>query len=323
MTAGNGKMGPTVTVAIPVLNEEEQLERCLSAVDAQRYPHIVEVLVADGGSADRTREIAAAHPRVRVLDNPRRIRPAGLNVALEAAKGEVFVRVDARTAIDPGYVEGCVAALAGTGAAIVGGPMRLAAGTARQRGVRTAMMSRIGGGPAKFRRVPAEPCFVDTVYLGAFHTDVLRELGGYDERFGGAEDAELAYRAQRAGGVYMDPGIVSHYLVRAGIVSLARQYYRYGRARAGTVRKHPSSVAPRQLAVPLLFIGLASPWRLYVLAAYGAVVLGRALAEVPGDPAAAGVVAAALPTMHGAWGVGFYRGLLLPRRRTDLRGSVR
>ncbi|MDA8037639.1 MAG: glycosyltransferase family 2 protein [Actinomycetota bacterium] len=304
---GDGLSRPRVSVGIPVLNEERHLAESLEAIGAQTYGDIIEVLVVDGGSTDRTREIAAGFPLVRVLDNPRRSRPAGLNVAIAAAKGDVFVRVDARTVIAPDYVERCVAALGSSHAAIVGGPMRLSAATTTERAIKAAMTSRLGSGPARFRREEGSPRFVDTVYLGACFVETARQLGGYDEWFGGNEDAELAFRAQRAGGVYLDPSIRSSYAVREGLASLWRQYHRYGRNRTRTMLKHPRSVSPRQLAVPGLMLGLLSPWRKPVACGYLAAVLGRGGIEAVRDPQAAPMLVAALPVMHAAWGTGFVR----------------
>jgi glycosyltransferase involved in cell wall biosynthesis len=309
---------PTVSIILPVLNEAPQLERCLKAVSEQSYPEIVEVVVADGGSTDDTRSVAAAFAKVRIVDNPRHIRPAGLNAAIAAASGDIIVRVDARTKLPPGYVEACVAALERSGAAIVGGQMRYEAEDARQRGIVAAMTSRLGAGPAAFRREGGQPRYVDTVYLGAFRASTIRELGGYDEWSGGNEDAELAWRARDFGGVYLDPSIESYYLGRDGLGPLARQFYRYGHNRARTIRKHPGSLSYRQLAVPALFVGLASPWRRQVLAAYVAVVLGRGGVELLRDPPAAPTLLAALPTMHAAWGLGFARGIVKPVRYLDV-----
>ena len=306
-----GKL-PTVTAGIPVLNEEIHLATCLDGVIGQSYPNIVEVLVADGGSTDLTPAIAEDYPddRVTLLDNPRRRRPAGLNVAIAAATGEIFVRVDARTRLAPDYVERCVTALERTGAAIVGGPMRFTSTTAAERGVQAAMTSRLGAGPAQFRRETDHGAFVDTVYLGAYRLDTIRQLGGYDEWFGGNEDAELAWRAQAAGGVYLDPDIRSTYAVREGLGPLWRQFRRYGTARAITIRKHPSSLSARQLAVPALVAGILSPWRRPVVACYAAAVTGRALlGAVQDSPAAGAVLGLSLPTMHAAWAVGFFEGM--------------
>jgi glycosyltransferase involved in cell wall biosynthesis len=301
-----------VSIVLPVLNEEALLGRCLGSVAEQTYPAIVQVVVADGGSTDRTRTEAAKFAKVIVVDNPRRIRPAGLNAAIAASTGEIIVRVDARTKLAPDYVERCVEALARSQAAIVGGQMRYEAHSAAQRGIVAAMTSRFGAGPAAFRREGGEPRFVDTVYLGAFRASTIHEIGGYDEWSGGNEDAELAWRAQQFGGVYLDPSIKSVYLGREGLNALARQFYRYGRNRARTIRKHPSSLSYRQLAVPALFAGLVSPWRQEVLAAYATVILGRGALELTRDPAAVPSLLAAFPTMHAAWGLGFMRGILGP-----------
>jgi succinoglycan biosynthesis protein ExoA len=317
---------PTVSIIIPVLNEGAMLEACLEAVTAQDYGVIEEIVVADGGSTDATREVASRFERVRIVENPRRSRPAGLNVALANATGDVLVRVDARTRLAPNYVSRCVEALESSGAAIVGGPMRYSCDNARERGIAAAMMSRLGAGPAEFRRLGGEPRFVDTVYLGAFRRKVIADLGGYDEWSGGNEDAELAFRAQSAGGVYLDPTIVSTYAVREGLRPLGRQFYRYGRNRARTVRKHPSSLSVRQLAIPVLAVGLLSPWRRAVGSAYVGVVLVRGAVEAIRDPTAAPVMMAALPTMHVSWGAGFVRGLLgpgVPRRTLVPEGDTR
>lgn len=305
--------GPSVAVILPVLNEAAMLAGCLEAVAAQDYP-VTQVIVADGGSTDSSRELAARFAAVELVDNPRRSRPAGLNVAIAHVTADVIVRVDARTRIAPDYVRRCVEALETSGAAIVGGPMDYRCETARQRGIAAALRSRLGAGPAEFRRLGGAPRFVDTVYLGAYRRKVIADLGGYDEWSGGNEDAELAIRAQSHGGVYLDPRIASTYVAREGLGPLARQFFRYGRNRARTVRKHPSSVSARQLAVPALVLGILSPWRRFVLGGYIALLLSRAAAEAVQDPAAAPTFLASLPTMHFSWGAGFLRGLLGPTR---------
>ena len=103
--------GPSVTVAIPVLNEAKHIERCLEAVLSQTYDNVVEVLVVDGGSTDGTRSLALSVEGVAVLDNPRRIQAAALNVALEAAKGDVMIRVDGHCLPESDYIKRCVSDL--------------------------------------------------------------------------------------------------------------------------------------------------------------------------------------------------------------------
>src|SRR5579863_184080 len=86
---------PFVSVVLPILNEERHIRACLESVLAQDYPgDRFEVIVADGGSTDGTRDIvsavAARDPRVRLIDNPGRLQAAGLNRAILAGKGDVI-----------------------------------------------------------------------------------------------------------------------------------------------------------------------------------------------------------------------------------------
>ena len=259
--------GPTVSIIVPVLNEEAHIEACLRAVDAQTYGAVIEVLVADGGSSDATRPLAEQHPRVRIVENRGRIQSAGLNAALSEAAGDVVVRVDGHCVIGADYVARCVEALERTGAAVVGGGMTPVAVGWLQRGVAAAMSSRVGAGPARFH-IGGAAGWVDTVYLGAYRTRLARSVGGYATDVGVNEDAEFAHRMSGHGGVWFDPTIRSTYVPRASVAAVARQFFRYGRSRAATVRRHPQSLRVRQLAAPALVVGLASPWRRQVALGY-------------------------------------------------------
>jgi glycosyltransferase involved in cell wall biosynthesis len=63
----------------------------------------MEIVIADGQSTDNTLQeidlFQQAHPELslRVVDNPQRIIPVGLNQALAAAEGEIIIRLDAHS----------------------------------------------------------------------------------------------------------------------------------------------------------------------------------------------------------------------------------
>lgn len=306
-------MAPPVTVAVPVLNEGRHIEDCLASVAAQSYAGVSEVLVIDGGSTDDTCFLARRFPKVRVLDNPDRIQSSALNLALSEAKGEVIVRVDGHCRLAPDYVERCVEALRTTGAALVGGAMRPVAQGWLGSGIAEALTSRLGAGPARFHTGGAGG-FVDTVYLGAFRRQLAQEVGGFADDLAVNEDAEFAIRMAPHGGIWFEPSIVSSYTPRNDLATLGRQFFRYGRGRAATVRRHPSSLSPRQLAAPLLVLSLLTPWRLPVTAIYATLIGGRALLQLRQSPRSAMGLLLAMPTMHLPWGAGFLRGLLGPVR---------
>src|ERR1035437_9232288 len=90
---------PFVSVVIPVFNEERQIAACLNSVLAEDYPaDLYEVIVAEGGSTDRTRAIVEAivqrHAKVHLIDNPGQLQAAGLNRAIIASQGSVVARQD-------------------------------------------------------------------------------------------------------------------------------------------------------------------------------------------------------------------------------------
>jgi glycosyltransferase involved in cell wall biosynthesis len=305
-------------VVIPVYNEGSHLRSTLESVREQTYCSVLEVLVADGRSSDATVAVAREFDFVRVIGNPARIQSAGLNLMLGEARGEVVVRVDGHCVLAADYIEACVDALETTGAAMVGGAMTPVAETATQRGIARAMTSRLGAGPARFH-TGGPPGWVDTVYLGAYWLADALAVGGYAEDVGVNEDAEFAIRMGRLGGVWFDPRIRSSYSPRASARAVARQFYRYGRSRAATVQRHPTSLKPRQLIAPLLLLGLASPWRRKVLAGYAPIVAFSAARHLGEGLTTCVTSGAILPVMHLSWGVGFLEGVL---RGATRPGSV-
>lgn len=298
---------PAVTVAVPVLNECENIGQCLAAVDAQTYLGPVEVLVVDGGSSDDTIGIAGRYPKVRILRNTDRIQASGLNMALREAQGDIFVRVDARTRIAADYLTACVEALWHTGAALVGGAQVPVGTSAVGRAAAHAMTSPVGVGAAAFRRAPRAGRWVETVYLGAGWTSMLREIGGY-AALPVNEDAELAARCTRRGGVWLDPTIESIYVVREDLRATLHQFLQYGRGRATTVLAGVTSPRPRHLAATLMPLVLVTRWRRVAFVGYTSIVLAVAARIVRSDPGAAAALIVTLPLMQLAWSVGFWSG---------------
>lgn len=78
----------TISILIPALNSERTLKICLEWVLKQSFPRErMEILVIDGWSTDKTREIAAANGAV-VLDNPKVLPESALFIGLQNSKGK-------------------------------------------------------------------------------------------------------------------------------------------------------------------------------------------------------------------------------------------
>lgn len=304
-------------VVVPALDAAATLPDCLARVlVGLRDDDEVVVAAGDAASAEAARSIGDA--RVRVVDNPSGSTPVALNRAIAATSAPVVVRVDTGARVAPDHVDRVEDLLRATGAANVGGRQVAEAHGGFADAVARAMGSRLGSGGAAYRHGGSARA-VDTVYLGAFRREALERVGGYDERFVRNQDAELNLRLRRAGfTVWFDPSLEVAYRPRGDVASLWRQYLGYGRWRRATGRVHPGSLAPRQLAAPVLvltlaitaLLALAGPFVPVVLATggYGALVVLGAASAARDRPGAIPAVALALMTMHLAWGVGFLLG---------------
>jgi rSAM/selenodomain-associated transferase 2 len=124
----------SVSVVIPALDEEGSLPAAIRSVR-----EATEVIVVDGGSRDRTREVAAAEG-VRVLAAPRG-RGRQLDAGARAAAGQWLVFLHADTRLEAGWAE----ALAALPDDVVGGAFRLAVDSPRRafRVVEAAVRVRV------------------------------------------------------------------------------------------------------------------------------------------------------------------------------------
>ena len=318
---------PPVSIVIPARDAAAMIPATLASALAQDYAGVIEIVVADGSDGPGMANAIRAHfPEVRIAANPDRSIPAGLNRAIAAAAHDIILRCDARCILPPDYVRRTVATLVRTGAACVGGVQRPVGTEPFLRAVAMAMSSILGSGGARYRTGGAEGP-TDTVFLGAWRRGTLDAMGGFDETLMRNEDYELNWRLRKAGGtVWLDPALAVGYRPRGSFAALAAQYFAYGTWKRIVLCRHHRSLRVRQLAAPVLVLGLAGSVALAAVGmnqaaavlplAYSAVLAGGA--AVAGwrcrDPAAL-LLPPVLAVMHLAWGAGFWSPWI-SRRRT-------
>ena len=177
---------PLVSVLVPMRNEERYIEACLRSLAGQDYPRDrFEVLVIDGASTDRSRNLAqqfaaAGEIDMRILDNRAQKTAPGLNIGLDAARGEVIVRVDAHAEVWPDFLSQSIATLRETDADAVGGPIESVAEGLVGEAIALAMSSPFGVGNAAFR-YSQQAQYTDTVAFAAYRRDVFERIGGFAE----------------------------------------------------------------------------------------------------------------------------------------------
>jgi len=308
---------PSVSVILPILNEESDLENCITAILQQDYDGELEVILALGPSKDSTdliaQKIAAKDKRVKLVKNPTGLTAAGLNLAIKASSFEIICRIDGHAEISKTYIKSAVSIMKETGAVNVGGIMFADSDQGLQRTVAQAMRSKLGVGPSKFH-TGGGAGESETVYLGTFKKSAILAAGGFDERFIRAQDWELNHRIRKQGGlIWFDPRLVVTYRPRKTLSKLARQYFQYGRWRRVITRTHSNTSSLRYLAPPFAFVVnlfslilgifisplLLLPLSIYVITlVIGGFMIGRKIADKLLMPLV-------LATMHMSWGLGF------------------
>lgn len=248
-----------VSVVVPVRNEEPHIAACLQSLLQQTYPqNAYEVLVVDGGSSDRSRQIVEEFERnyesVRCLDNPAAIVPAAMNIGIRNAAGEFLLRADGHSFYPRDYIANCVKYLQETGADNVGGPCRTVPsdGSFGSRMVAAILTNPFGVGDSRFRTGSFEG-FVETVPFGAFRRELFDRVGMYDEKLVRNQDNELNARIRRAGGkIYQTPSLTTEYHPVSSVAQLLKQTFRTSQWHVFSLRRNASSMRARHF-IPAVF----------------------------------------------------------------------
>ena len=300
-----------ISFVMPVRDEAKHLAEAVEAVLSQEHKGGQEIILAIAPSKDATGEIAAQlanqhKGQVLVVDNPRGDTAAGLNLAISKAKFDTVIRVDAHSKLSGGYASLAQELLKETEAANVGGMMVADGESEFQKAVAHGYNNRIGlGGGAFHLGGKAGP--VDSVYLGCFQKSWLDKVGGFDPKWVRGQDWELNKRIWEAGGtVWFDPRLKVTYYPRDNWTALARQFFNTGTWRGALTRQAPGQSAIRYWIPPLLVLStlLWLPVTFYLLVISFAAMNANEL-----KPATRLWLMIVLPTMHYAWGIGFWWGL--------------
>lgn len=250
-----------VAVIIPTLNEEKFIARCLDSVIEQSYPfRDMDVMVVDGGSNDRTREIVEEYGRkyinIRFIHNPGRIQSIAFNIGVENSDAPYIVRLDAHALYKPYYIEGCIKGLEGDSKrGNVGGQWDIQPQNDSLWAITNAILnySKFGIGGASYR-IGAKAGDVDTVPFGSFPRTMIEKIGGMRDDLPRGEDNEFNSRIKKAGySIYFDPAIECIYYARPTLKASCRQMYANGESIGHLFYVDRDSIGLRHM-IPLIFV---------------------------------------------------------------------
>jgi succinoglycan biosynthesis protein ExoA len=245
----------SVLVVIPCLDEEAHIEEIVTKLAVEAPRNDLHVVISDGGSLDQTRKIArrlsASNPRITLMDNPKRIQAAAVNLAVKkfGGKAKFLIRVDAHASYPENYCETLLNVQAHTKADAVVVTMHTVGRTCLQRAAAAAQNSVLGNGGSAHRNHTSDR-WVDHGHHALMRIDAFVAVGGYDEGFSHNEDAELDARLIEKGHrIYLTSAAPITYFPRGSIVGLFRQYFNIGRGRARNLLKHRKNIRLRHLVL--------------------------------------------------------------------------
>ncbi len=253
----------TISIIVPIYNEEKYIEKCLESIIENDYnKDKMEVFLVDGGSKDKTVDIIKKYqqkyPFFKLLNNSNKTPPYAMNIGIEASKGDYIIRLDAHASYPKNYFSKLIEwhqklNADNVGAVIVTEVKNL---NKKSASIKEVLSHRLGVGNSEFRTGVDEVKEVDTVPFGCYKREVFEKYGLYDERLIRNQDIELNKRIINGGGkIYLIPDVQCTYFARENFTALAKNNYNNGYWNILTAyyTKTLNSLSLRHF-IPLLFL---------------------------------------------------------------------
>jgi cellulose synthase/poly-beta-1,6-N-acetylglucosamine synthase-like glycosyltransferase len=192
--------GASVDVLVAAYNEAAVIDRTVSSLLASQGVSVRVIVVDDGSTDDTYAVVQAAHgadPRVTLLRKPNGGKASALNLALEHARSEVVVGVDADTQLAPNALALLVRWFVDPAIGAVAGNVKVG----NRRGIVTRWQSVEYITSQNVDRRAMSRLNAITVVpgaIGAYRAEALRQVGGYRSDTL-AEDMDLTWRLRIAG----------------------------------------------------------------------------------------------------------------------------
>jgi GT2 family glycosyltransferase len=250
----NQEQEKNISVILAIRNEEEYICKCLDSLVEQDFPNgNYEIIIVDGRSTDKTREMINAYRNrfptiVRIFDNAKQFQSSGRNIGIRNAKYKIVLIFDGHGVAEGHYLNKLVGSLRGAPGHVAGVGGRHAPPideTFRGKVIADVQNSILGGTGTSYRVVENKNKYVNTLSgFCAYKKDILERVGFYDEKFHIAEDAELNWRIKIAGYKLLSihNAIIYYYRKYSSFKFLSRRMFTYGVWRMILAKKYPSSM---------------------------------------------------------------------------------
>jgi len=235
---------PFVSVIVGIRNEERFIEECIESLLKLDYPQgSYEVIVVDGMSTDKTRDLVQKYP-VRLLLNERKNVAAARNLGVEDAKGDLVAFTDGDCKVDPQWLKILVREMqsAPDDVVCVGGPnLIFDTDPVFGRVVGYSQETFLGSGGSAQSKNSTKKHYVSSLpnCNAMYKKSAIQEVGGFDEKFLVGQDGDLNYRISKKGHkfLYIPEAQVLHHR-RGTLKSFSVRMFKYGMWMAELFKKH-------------------------------------------------------------------------------------
>jgi cellulose synthase/poly-beta-1,6-N-acetylglucosamine synthase-like glycosyltransferase len=189
-----------ISVIIPAYNEEATIQRCLLALSSQTVPRSsYELIVVDGNSSDRTREIAAKYADIVFIQESERVSGAR-NDGFNRATFDIVATTDADSIAAPDWIEQVLHSFKDPNVVLAFGPVTAIEDTPKNR--RYVLLFDILMRFGAVTRIYYYTLGCNTI----FRSENLKHAGMYSIMDAG-DDLEVATRMRKEGKVIFNPGM--------------------------------------------------------------------------------------------------------------------
>lgn len=251
-----------VSIIVLCRNEENYIGKCLDSLINNDYnKKYLEIIIVDGMSTDRTREIIKKYTQrfnfIKIFDNQKIITPAAFNVGIKASKYNIVMFIGAHGVYNKNYISKLILDLYKYKADNVGGIIETKIGSNILSKAISIVISHpfaLGNAPHKSRRKNVRK--VNTVFGGCYRRDVFDRIGYFNEKLIRTQDREFNARLIENGGtIILDPSVRCTYFPRTNIKDFCKWNYlgafwlyyarRFTKTKMLSIRNF----------IPLLFVG--------------------------------------------------------------------
>lgn len=227
-----------VSVLISAYNEEKYLPSLFENLVHQTYPHKqIEILLINGMSTDCTRSLMNEFQEkyqhefyaIKIFDNPKKTSNIGLNIGFKHSDGDCYLKIDAHSLVPKNFVERNVAVIE-SGQKVCGGrrPTLVESDDEFSKTLHIVEESALGSSIANYRKGDKSR-YVNTIFHGMYHKDVIEKVGYVDEKLIRTEDNEFHYRIRQNGyKIWYDTSIESFQYIRPTYSKMLKQKYGNG-----------------------------------------------------------------------------------------------